>query len=103
MDEQRSKELELIEQLVGNVTAEAQKIGLYLTGEIQIAQQTNAYNEVANIVICTYTIGDVAWSERVQNPGEDAIESEVRKMAVEIEDMEFGEAARRAEEQFGDQ
>lgn len=103
MEEQRSKELELIEQLVGAVNESAQKIGLYVTGEVQVAQQTNAFNETTNVIIVTYTIGDVAWSDRVQNPGEDAIEGEVRKLAIEIEDAEFGEAARRASEQFGDQ
>lgn len=47
------------------------------------------------VVVANFTIGDVAWSDRVQNPQADETDMEFRKMAVDLEKDQF--EAKRAE------
>lgn len=70
----------------------ARKVGLYLR-DAGLTMVPNLHGDVAMepALIANFTVGDQAWSDRVQNPEQNSTEAEFRKMAVEMEKDKFEE------------
>lgn len=71
----------------------ARKVGLYIrdVGLTMGPVHTDEGIQVQPVMVGNFTVGDQAWSARVQNPEQDTTETEFRKMAVEMEKDKFEE------------
>lgn len=63
--------------LVGQVEEKCRKIGLYLTGA-QVATDGSRMGRL--VVVATFDIGDLAWTNRVVNPEQAKVDDTVREM-----------------------
>lgn len=70
----------------------ARRVGLYMRDAgLAMNPIPNDDGTHGAAMIVNMTVGDAAWSDRVQNPEQDSTEAEFRKMAVEMEKDKFEE------------
>lgn len=66
----------------------ARQIGLYIEGHPQV-QIVPTPGGMAAALVVQYTIGKVAFSDRVQNPEKDKFDDQFRVMEIEAQDDDF--------------
>jgi hypothetical protein len=79
------------QRLMEELENSARKLGLY-ADNLAIGVPMGGPNlddEERMVVVGQFTIGDIAWSDRVQNPQADETDMEFRKMAVDLEKDAF--------------
>lgn len=100
-DDDHDPQQEMIEQYseifrakADELEAAGRKVGLYIrdAGLTMIPMPHGAPDmEINPAMVVNFTVGDQAWSDRIQNPEQDSTETEFRKMAVEMEKDKFEE------------
>lgn len=96
-DQPPQPSFELIEgtkKAVGEMEDAARKLGLYLQDH-QLAMDPRDPTKM--IIIGQFLIGDVAWSDRVQNPQVDAETDQIKTMESDLAKQEFVELRERLE------
>lgn len=78
---------EFLKKTMESLEQAARKIGLY----VESAGTGVVPGQDVNLLVVTFTLGEVAFSDRVQNPDKDAAESEFRTMAVQTEEEIFNQ------------
>lgn len=71
---------EMLDALVSRVVEELEKIGLYADGEVHVEGHGEHLALIGN-----FRIGDIAFSQRVQNPQQDAFDDQFR--AIETDNL----------------
>lgn len=84
---------EMFREKADALESAARKVGLYIrdAGLTMVPTPTDTGMEMRPVMIGNFSVGDQAWSDRVQNPEQDSTETEFRKMAVETEKEKFEE------------
>lgn len=66
-------------------------IGLSMAPNTELDEDGDQGMAMRPVMVLNFSVGDVAWSDRIQNPAQDTTEAEFRKMAVEAEKEKFEE------------
>lgn len=88
------------QRLMEELENAARKLGLYAENLAIGVPSGGPYASLLGdgekvVVVAQFTVGDIAWSDRVQNPQQEDADMEFRKMAVDLEKDAF--EAKRAE------
>lgn len=82
---------ELFRSKIEEVEDGARKVGLYMREGGMTLGPDFETQSLQPVMVLNFSVGDVAWSDRVQNPAQDTTESEFKKMAVQMEKDKFEE------------
>jgi hypothetical protein len=88
MHQPDEKDEELYRKLAEKLEAGARKIGLYVR-DFGIATHNPADPDSPPVAIAAFLVGDVALSDRVQDPGKEDINKEVHRMGTQLQQEEF--------------
>lgn len=69
---------EMVEALVRRVVEACEKIGLYASDTIQVESHSGRL-----VVLANFQVGDIAFSQRVQNPEQDAFDDQFRAIEAD--------------------
>lgn len=89
--EQAQADLAFFREKMEVVEDVARKMGLYVRDAGMTVMPDFASGGPRKAFVANFTVGDVAWSDRVQNPAQDATESEFRQLAAQAEREKFEE------------
>lgn len=79
-------EADLLMERFGEYEDKMRQLGLYSDGPPQITITPTLGGAPRAALLCQFTIGKVAYSDRVQHPDKNAIDDEARKMEVSLKD-----------------
>lgn len=82
---------ELFRSKIDGVEEAGRKVGLYVRDIGLSAAPNPATMGIEPVMVANFTVGDLAWSDRVQNAEQYTTEAEFRKMAVQTEKEKFEE------------
>lgn len=82
---------ELFTEKAEGLEEAGRKVGLYVR-DVSIAMApSHPGADPAPVMVANFTIGDVAWSDRIQNYDQYTTEGEFRKLAVQMDKEKFEE------------
>jgi hypothetical protein len=83
--------LELFKEKMSDIEDIARRNGLYARDAgLAIAPDFES-GSTRPVIVANFSVGDAAWSDRVQNPKQDTTESEFRQLAAQAERERFEE------------
>lgn len=93
-DERNEKLDALFREKVDQVENTARKIGLYIqdAGLVIPKGRDPMHPEIEEgtpVMVATFSVGDIAFSDRVLNPEQDSVEKEFRKLSLQAEQEKF--------------
>lgn len=88
--DKKKKEYENRFKDAAEVLAEgARKVGLYVEDMGVVMSPPGSFDEPTPVMVCNFNIGDQAFSARVQDPDQDQMETEFKKLARQAETDNF--------------
>jgi hypothetical protein len=96
------EDLEYAREKAEELGSVAQSLGLYAQG-YEIGTASNADGDLRMVVFCTFTAGDIVWTDRVLNPENADINDEFISMKTQLEQESFEEYRARLAERLKEQ
>lgn len=72
------------------------RIGLH-----PLAHSVMVHEDSSAAVVMTFNVGDLAWSDRVQNPQQEDVNAEFRELVQAEEERKFEEMQQRLKDKYG--